>query len=533
MVLASFDKVARCAVVALAAVMAGCGGGGGDGGAGTIGGGAPPPAGSGWVAGSFLPAASFAGKCVNPRSGTDPQTGQPYNEILGTAVDENNWLRSWSNDLYLWYNEIVDRDPGLYATPSYFDLLKTTAVTPSGRPKDRFHFTYSTAEWLSLSQSGVEAGYGAQWAVIASLPPRRIVVAYTEPGSAAAASPAFSRGAEVLRIDGVDVVNSNTQTAIETFLAGLYPETVGEQHSLTLRDRFGIERTVNVTSAAVTKTPVPQSSVIDWGGSRVGYLVFHDHILTAEQQLVTAVEDMQAANVDELVVDLRYNGGGYLFLASQLAYMIAGPARSSGQTFERIEFNAKHTSIDPVTGEPLTPVPFLPITSSGQPLPTLDLARVYVITGGTTCSASESIINGLRGVGVEVVQIGATTCGKPYGFYPKDNCGTTYFSIQFKGVNAAGFGDYTDGFSPSNTFGAAGTLVPGCSVADDFTLDLGNVNERRLQAALEHTLRGTCPAPSGQGPPSFTKPSSDAAVLESDATVHKSPWLMNRILGVP
>jgi hypothetical protein len=526
------DKAARSAVLALAAVAAGCGGGGGDGGAGTIGGGAPPPS-SGWVAGSFLPAASFAGKCVNPRSGTNPQTGQPYNEILGTALDENNWLRSWSNDLYLWYDEIVDRDPGLYTTPSYFELLKTTAVTPSGRNKDRFHFTYSTAEWLSLSQSGVEAGYGAQWAVLASLPPRRIVVAYTEPGSAAAASPAFTRGAEVLRIDGVDVVNSNTQSAIETFLAGLYPESVGEQHSLTLRDRFGVERTVSVTSAAVTKTPVPQSSVIDWGGSRVGYLVFHDHILTAEQQLVTAVADMQAANVDELVLDLRYNGGGYLFLASQLAYMIAGPARSSGQTFERIEFNAKHTSMDPVTGQPLTPVPFLPIASSGQPLPTLDLARVYVITGGTTCSASESIINGLRGVGVQVVQIGSTTCGKPYGFYPEDNCGTTYFSIQFKGVNAAGFGDYTDGFSPSNTLAGAGTSVPGCSVADDFTLDLGDVNERRLRAALDHSLTGTCPAPSGLGPPSFTKPGGDAGGAEPDATISKSPWLMNRILGMP
>jgi carboxyl-terminal processing protease len=527
---------ARCSTLLVISLAAGCGGGGG-GDSGT----APPPVNqppppptSSWVSGSFLPAASFAGKCVSPRSGIDPSTGLPYNEVAGTATDENNWLRSWSNDLYLWYNEIVDRDPGLYTTPSYFDLLKTTALTPSGRPKDRFHFTYSTAEWLSLSQSGVEAGYGAQWAVIASLPPRRIVVAYTEPGSAAAGSPAFTRGAEVLRVDGVDVVNSNTQAAIETFLAGLYPVSVGEQHSLTLRDRLGIERTVNVTSATVTKTPVPQSRVIDWGGSRVGYLVFHDHILTAEQQLVTAVEGMQAADVDELVLDLRYNGGGYLFLASQLAYMIAGPARSSGQTFERIQFNAKHTSIDPVSGQPLTPVPFLPIMRSGQSLPTLDLTRVYVITGGTTCSASESIINGLRGVGVQVVQIGSTTCGKPYGFYPKDNCGTTYFSIQFKGVNAAGFGDYTDGFSPSNTLGAAGTPVPGCSVADDFTLDLGNVSERRLQAALEHTLSGTCPAPSGQGPPSFTKPGqSDPIGQSADVAMRKSPWLMNRILDVP
>ena len=87
-------------------------GGGGD-----DGGGAPAPPASGWVAGSFLPSASFVGRCVSPRSGTNPANGLPYADIQGSATDENNWLRSWSNELYLWYNEIIDRDPGLYATP--------------------------------------------------------------------------------------------------------------------------------------------------------------------------------------------------------------------------------------------------------------------------------------------------------------------------------------------------------------------------------------------------------------------------------
>jgi carboxyl-terminal processing protease len=520
---------AACAALVLSLAVAGCGGGGGGGSA--SGGGGPPLAGSGWVAGSFLPASSFAGKCINPRSGTDPQTGMPYNEVRGTATDENNFLRSWSNDLYLWYNEIVDRDPGQYATPDYFDLLRTTAVTASGAQKDKFHFTYPTAEWVNLSQSGVEAGYGALWAVVASFPPRRIVVAYTEPGSPAANNPAFARGAVVLTVDGVDVVNSNTQAQVDTFVAGLYPDSVGEQHTFVTRDRLGAQRTVTLTSAAVTKTPVLVSTVINWNSSKVGYLLFNDHILTAEQQLITAIDQMRTASVNDLVLDLRYNGGGYLFLASELAYMIAGPARTSGQTFEKLEFNNKHPSIDPVTGQPLTPEPFYNTASNNQPLPTLNLPRVYVVTGGSTCSASESIINSLRGVGVQVIQVGSTTCGKPYGFYPKDNCGTTYFSIQFKGVNAANFGDYTDGFSPSNTPGVAGTSVPGCSVADDFNDDLGATTEDRLLAALNHsTMGGTCPAPTGQKP-SFTKPSADGAGEEPDVVVRKSPALTNRILG--
>jgi len=520
--MATLHKTLRITAVWLAAVVAaGCGGGGGGGGSGTGGGGALPPA-SGWVAGSFLPKATFAGRCVNPRSGTT--------DIQGTTLDENNWLRSWSNELYLWYNEIVDRDPGLSATPAYFNLLKTTATTASGNPKDKFHFTYPTTDWQNLSQSGVEAGYGVFWAVVQNLPPRQFVVAYTEPGSpASAAGPALGRGAVVLTVDGVDVVNSNTQAAVDTFVAGLYPESVGEQHTFGLRDRFGTERTVTLTSAAVTKTPVPVSSVTQWNGGSVGYLLFNDHIRTAEQPLVSAIEQMRAANVTDLVVDLRYNGGGFLFLASQLAYMIAGPARTAGQPFERLQFNDKHTSIDPVTGQPLTPVPFLDITSNGQPLPTLNLSRVYVLTGGTTCSASESIINGLRGVGVQVIQVGSTTCGKPYGFYPQDNCGTTYFSIQFKGVNAAGFGDYTDGFSPSNIAGAASTLVPGCSIADDFNDELGTINEERFSVALNHSIGIACPAPSGSKP-ALTKPLNGAASEEPDIIVLKSPWLMNRWL---
>ena len=529
MVLASVHKAVGCAVLALAAAVAGCGGSSGGS---ASGGGVGASAGGGsWRAGQFLPASTFAGKCVNPRSGTDPQTGLPYNETRGTATDENNFLRSWSNDLYLWYNEIVDRDPGQYTTPEYFDLLKTPVITASGAPKDKFHFTYSTADWLALSQSGVEAGYGALWAVVANLPPRRVVVAYTEPGSPAAASAAFTRGAEVLRIDDVDVVNSTTQAEIDVFVAGLYPESTGEQHTFVTRDRFGAQRTVTLTSAAVTKTPVPVSNVLNFSGRRVGYLLFNDHILTAEQPLIAAINQMRTPIVDDLVLDLRYNGGGYLFLASELAYMIAGDARTSGQTFEKLQFNDKHP-VDPFTGQALTPLPFLNTSSSNQPLPTLNLSRVFVLTGGTTCSASESIINALSGVGVQVVQIGSTTCGKPYGFYPEDNCGTTYFSIQFKGANAAGFGDYTDGFSPNNAPGSGGTRLSGCSVADDFNEALGAATEDRLNAALHQTIGGSCPAPTGRKP-SFTKPANDATAEEPDVVVQKSPLLMNRILEAP
>ncbi|MGB5353590.1 MAG: hypothetical protein WBN32_08280, partial [Woeseia sp.] len=117
-------------------LLAGCGGGGGGGNSNNNTGGGNT-GGSNWTPGVFQPASSFAARCVNPRSGVDPATGQPFPDVAGSRTDENNFLRSYSDDTYLWYDEIIDRDPSLYATPEYFDLLVTNALTPSGTPKDK------------------------------------------------------------------------------------------------------------------------------------------------------------------------------------------------------------------------------------------------------------------------------------------------------------------------------------------------------------------------------------------------------------
>ena len=513
---------------ALAALSA-CGGGGGGGGGSS----SRAPTGTGWVAGVFLPAANFAAHCAAPRTGIDPATSLPFPDVPGSALTENNWLRSWTNDLYLWYDEVVDRDPALYTTRAYFDLLKTTATTPSGNPKDKFHFTYDTSAWFAFSQSGVSAGYGAEWEVIAAFPPRRIVVAYTEPNSPATAA-GLTRGFEVMTVDGVDAVFDNTQAGVNTLNAGLFPAASGETHTFQVRDLGGFWHTVTMQSANVALAPVQNVGTISTASGAVGYLFFTDHIGTAEQALIDAVNTLKAANITDLVLDIRYNGGGFIDIASELAFMIAGNGPTAGKTFEQLVFNAKHPSFDPFTGEALVPIPFHATTqgfagSSGAALPTLNLSRVFVLTGTGTCSASESIINSLRGVGVDVIQVGSTTCGKPYGFVPQDNCGTTYFSIEFKGVNAAGFGDYPDGFSPANTVAAAGTLVPGCSVADDFSHALGDPNESRLAVALAYRAGSACPAPSGFAPPKLNV--SVQAVAQANPLVSvKPPWRENRML---
>ena len=163
-------------------------------------------------------------------------------------------------------------------------------------------------------------------------------------------------------------------------------------------------------------------------------MLFNDHIRTAESLLIDEMTVFRDANISELVLDLRYNGGGYLDIARMVASMIAGE-EAVGQTFSELQFNDKYPTVNPITGRTLSPSLFANTApgfevSSNTSLPMLNLDRVVVISGSGTCSASESIINGLRGVGVDVVLIGDTTC-ETYGFYGIDNCSTTYFTVQF------------------------------------------------------------------------------------------------------
>lgn len=503
-------------VFSIAGLMSACGGGGGGGSDAVV-------SSSGSSGSTFQPSQNFAARCASPRTGIDPYTGSAYPDRAGSVTQENQWLRSWTHELYLWYREVPDSNPSSYNDPiAYFDVLKTPQTTASGQPKDKFHFTYPTAAWKALSQGGVQSGYGAQWAVLAGAPPRDVRVAYIEPVSSPAATANLARGTKILAVDGIDIVHTVSNSDIDAINAALYPNGSGQSHTFTVQDAgSSSQRAVTMTFAAITSVPVQGVQKISLAGGDVGYLLFNSHVATAEQQLVAAVQAFNlGAGISDLIIDLRYNGGGYLDIASELAYMIAGPSRTAGKTFEALQFNDQYTTRDPVTGAPLTPVPFHNTTqgfsmTAGLSLPTLNLSRVFILTGEDSCSASESIINSLRGVDVNVIQIGSTTCGKPYGFYPADNCGTTYFSIQFRGVNNKGFGDYSDGFSPINSSGFSSTSVPGCSVGDDFSHALGDVAEARLAAALNYRLSGTCPAPSGFVQPTlrFSAPPSGPALV--------------------
>jgi C-terminal processing protease CtpA/Prc len=438
-----------------------------------------------WVAGEFTSYASLANQC---------EAGS------GSAMAEKLWLRSYSNDTYLWYDEILDQDPTPFSILEYFDELVTLDITPSGKLKDQFHFTMSSEEWENLSTSGSSVGFGFNIAIEQGADiERTITITYSDPNTPAALAKVI-RGAIIVEVDGVNVASANDSASIDTLNNGLFPSEDGQQSVFLIRDLGETEtREVTLTAQTIISNPVPMTDVIETDNSTLGYMVFNDHIATAEKGLFDAVTTLKAANVDELVIDFRYNGGGYLALASQLAYMVGGN-QTFNRTFEQTIFNDKYPNTNPVTGRSLSPTPFYQETigfnsdyiNAGIQLPTLNLSRVFVLTSAGTCSASEAFINGLRGIGVEVVQIGSTTCGKPYGFYPADNCDTTYFTVQFKGVNDQGFGDYSDGFSPSEN-PIFDTDIQGCNVRDDLTHALGDEQEGMLSTALYYLENSQCP----------------------------------------
>src|SRR5438128_372260 len=167
----------------------------------------------------------LAAKCATPRSGTDPFTNKAYPDQKGSLDDEKKWLRAWTDDTYLWYSEVPAVDPAGYPTAlAYFDALKTSVVTASGKPKDQFHFTYDTAQWEQLSQASVEVGYGITLAALSRKVPRQYIIAYVEPNSPADTK--LVRGEQIMKVDGADLVNATDAASIDKLNAGLFPGTV-------------------------------------------------------------------------------------------------------------------------------------------------------------------------------------------------------------------------------------------------------------------------------------------------------------------
>ena len=384
-----------------------------------------------------------------------------------STVDENQeaektWVRSHLDHQYLWYDEIVDvpRENYPLATDYFYALLV--------KSRDRFSFTIPVAKAQSLIQEGLDVGFGVKWGWVTG---SRLFAFYVDPNSDAAAS--ITRGTELTAVNGSSL-SAMTTSELDDIL---FPEKTGVTVAFTIRQPDTTITTVTLTSSSFPLTTVEPPLIITLSGvGKVGYLLFNDHLKISESQLISAMTYFRQQGVSELVLDLRYNPGGYLFIAEEVASMIGGSA-VHGKVFEKLLFNAKHQSD---TSNPANTFLFSNLDRSGNLLPELGLSRLFVLTGSSTCSASESIINGLL-PHIDIVRVGSTTCGKPYAFRQTDFNQNAYFAIEAEGVNSAGTSNYKSGFAPT------------CQVGDGIGYALGNIGEARLSAALYYMQNGACP----------------------------------------
>ena len=472
----------------------------------------PPPVSTGptFTKDSFEASSRFVDQCEAPRTGNDPD-GNRYTDTAGSTLIEKFWLRSWSNETYLWNTEIEDVDPNSIASrTAYFDVLKSNELseTGSGREKDDFHFSESTEDFFARRNSTASSGYGVRFVNLTrvdqngnSILPREFRVLYTEPDSPASAvvngNVNLPRGAQIIEVDGADLLNGSDVTTLNN---GLFPSTAGETHVFKIREAItNTEREITIVSEDIAPEPVNRTRIIDTDSGKVGYMLFNTFSpFESEKSLADAFTLLSNENVDDLVLDLRYNGGGLVAVAAQLGYMIAGPSRTAGKTAALLQYNEAAGNRNPIDGTVVEPFPFFDeglgfSVPNGQDLDTVDLPRVFILSTGGTCSASELVLNSLRGIDHEVILIGDTTCGKPYGFLPTDNCGQTYYTIQFQSVNDKGIGDYSDGFSPTDSSDQFSEKLQGCTVPDDLTRELGDEREALLATALSYRETGTCP----------------------------------------
>lgn len=388
---------------------------------------------------------------------------EPQPPASCSVADQKAWLANYMNDWYFWYRLAPRPDPAPYGdVASYYEALLYTGGD-AAFPADRWSYITATEDFNRFYGEGAAMGYGVSVAglEVSGQPDRPLYVRYVEP-----LSPAYGagvrRGDQVLSINGRSAADLITADDFALLSAG----QAGDAISLLLR-RDGIDRSVTVTAATYALSPVTGTTVLHTAaGRRLGYVAVKDMVSQALAPLETAFSRFRAEAVHDVVLDLRYNGGGLVSTGATLASYIAG-AQGSGRGYATLLYNDKRAASNQT-------YPFQALGSA------VTLPRVIVLMGRRTCSASEQLINGLRGAGVQVVAIGETSCGKPVGFLPSSACGQTYSAVNFESVNHRNEGRYFDGFDAT------------CEVAEDFTVAQGSGADPLLDAASHYADLGQC-----------------------------------------
>ncbi len=396
--------------------------------------------------------------------------GRPAN-----LSEANKFIYDYMAEYYLWNEGIPQLK--LNGTASYDRFFQSILTGIDGLDhmnRDDGHWEngrrenfYSYVERESASKSRAfgeeETGSGVTFCIGKYITPDNSVAALVPmavvPGSPAAEK-GIKRGSLITKVAGSAVTGNNANDLYTKLVAGnctIETVTVNYDESgyySSLSDPVS----VTIGSATFEDPSIYEAKVASTtSGKKIGYLCYMYFDYAYDNQLIDIFSQFKQLQIDELVLDLRYNGGGHVIASTVLGTLIAGQSHKD-QIYNRTTYNAarnaKGESGEYRIGNPKIPDGNGTYDKISKALESsVGLNRIYVLTSVNTASASELIINGLRGLDIDVRLIGTTTNGKNVGMESimSRNIGGYYYTvtpITFYSQNAKGFRDFSDGFTP-------------------------------------------------------------------------------------
>lgn len=427
--------------------------------------------------------------------------GDGINEACSVA-SQKVWLRGIANSWYYWYDELANPDIADYSdAQSYLDAL-VEPITSDGTGRDP-GFSYMTTKEADEARftAGTYYGFGFRYTLVDG----DFYFADTFEG-APAYEGGLRRGQQVLAIDmgngyeSWESIVEREATSLEVF----GPSDVQATRGFRVEDN-GVIRDISVTKAEVSTPPLAGEPMLipRQNDSPVGYMHFRSFIDSADQPLRDAVSLFAQNGVTDLVIDLRYNGGGLLRVADTLLNLLGGTRANTQQSYivNYNDMRQQYNYIGYFGTEPESMTP----------------QRIAFITRSGTASASEMLINGLD-PHIEVVLVGDDTYGKAVGqnaWDQSDDCETRLRLISFEIQNGLGQGGYYTGLYDSGRFNL-------CPAADDVTKSFGDVTEASLETALAWFDGGaSCNGPSAGKPTALKSPIRDSWLISEPPPIDR------------
>jgi carboxyl-terminal processing protease len=368
---------------------------------------------------------------------------------------QNRFVRDALVEYYYWNRELPATNPATFASPqAYLEAVRYKPLDAT------YSFIANRADQDALYSASQFVGLG----VTTPFDGVEMRVSEVFPNSPASEA-GLKRGDRFLAINGRTVTDLAAASEIE---AAFGASEAGLEVTLEWRPLDGPDRRATLKKRVVTIPPVQLTKLYEVDGRKVGYIVFRNFVEPSVAALDESFTALRDAGATELVLDLRYNGGGLVSVAQHLASLIAGQ-RTVGQVLAEYEHNDRHRELNRQLHFETKPN-------------ALNLTRLIVITTRASASTSELIINGLRPY-LPVVVIGDRTFGKPVGQYGLPFCDKVLNAVSFVLKNSQGDADYFAG------------LPATCSAADALDRQLGDIEEASLKEAFVYLRTGACTPP--------------------------------------